>query len=419
MPLSLGSPSASLVSDEDLRLAVRKWLRQTLPAQWVQAVEAGDRETISSLRRQFDARRWARELGDAGLATPTWPAEYGGLGLSKKQAVIVFEELDALAAPPTPNPIGADTAGPVLLEFGTPSQKQRYLKRMAAQEDFWCQLLSEPGAGSDLAGLGLRAVRKDGGWILNGQKVWSSLAHLCQYGLCFARSNVDVPKHDGITAFVVDMSAPGIEVRPLRPMTGDSDFNEVFFTDTYLPDEQRVGQVDGGWKVARYVLAGGRGIARGKTGMKGGVPARSIESVLNHYAQVDDAEQRLRLTELWIEQRIAELIYVRNAERQTAGVASPSEGSIAKVFSTESVKRVHSLLMNLDGINSMVHSAEDEWAVKSAWMFFRVQGKTISGGANEIQRNIIAERVLGLPREKPADEGMAWKDIPRSARSGD
>lgn len=417
MALEMHSVQGSDQSDEALRQSVREWLRNRLPAEWLAAAEVGDHDALRRLRAQVDARAWAKDLGEAGLATPTWPVEYGGLGLSRKKALIVYEELDEVGAPPTPNPIGPGTAGPVLLEYGTQAQKDRYLKRMATQEDYWCQLLSEPGAGSDLATLATRAVRDSDGWIFNGQKVWSSLAHLSQYGLCFARTNVDVPKHDGITAFIMDMSAPGVEVRPLRQMTGDSDFNEVFLTDVRLSDEMRIGAVDNGWTVARHVLMHERGVAHGKQAVKGGVPARSIESLLRHYADVDDHEYRLRLTDLWIEQRVAGLMLARIAERQTAGIASPSEGSVAKVFSTESVKRVHSLLMELEGMNGLAHHPDDEWAVKSAWMFLRVQGKTISGGANEIQRNIIAERILGLPREVPADQGVPWKDIPRSAKA--
>lgn len=418
MVLDLGHPDVSRVSDDDLRLAVAGWLRTRLPTEWLRAAEVNDRPALSRIRAQFDSRQWAKDLGEAGLATPTWPVEYGGLALSRKRALIVYEELDRVAAPVTPNPIGAGTAGPVLLEFGTTAQKERYLKRMATQEDFWCQLLSEPGAGSDLAGLGTRAVRRDGGWVLNGQKVWSSLAHLSRYGLCFARTNIDAPKHDGITTFIVDMSLPGVEVRPLRQMTGDSDFNEVFFTDVYLSDDAQIGPVDGGWTIARHVTVGERGVAHGKSAIKGGIPARSIESLLTHYSQTGDAEYRLRLTELWIEQRIADLMLTRIAERQTARTALPNEGSVAKVFSSESMKRVHSLLMDLEGMNSMAHLLTDDWATKSAWLFLRVQGKTISAGANEIQRNLIAERLLDLPREEPADRGVPWKDIPRSRRAG-
>ena len=195
-----------------------------------------------------------------------------------------------LVFPDSPNGIGMDLAGPILLRWGTDQQKERFVRRIITHEDRWCELFSEPGAGSDLASLSTRAIRDGEEWCITGQKVWSSLAHQSDYGLLIGRTDPDVPKHEGITAFIISMKAPGVEVRPLRQMTGDADFNEVFLTDVRVPDEHRVGPVGRGWDVARSVLAQERAAGRGRSAVKGGIPGRSVESVIEHYRPISDPE---------------------------------------------------------------------------------------------------------------------------------
>lgn len=401
-------------SPTGLSRRVRQWLSSVLPREWIDAADRNDRDTLVMFRRSADAGKLWKLLGDSGFGAPTWPVEYGGLALSEREAHPIYEELARAGFPDSPNGIGMDLAGPILLRWGTDQQKKRFVRRIITHEDRWCELFSEPGAGSDLAGLSTRAVRDGAAWRITGQKVWSSLAHQSDYGLLIGRTNPDVPKHEGITAFIIPMKAPGVEVRPLRQMTGDADFNEVFLTDVRVPDEHRVGAVDGGWTVARSVLAQERSAGRGRSTVKGGIPGRSVESVIEHYRPITDPEFRGRVVQAWIDQRAAELLAQRVAETRRKGESPGPEGSMVKVISSEYMKRLHSLLIDIEGRNALAYLPDDDWAAKSAWLFLRVQAKTISAGTNEIQRNIIAERLLGMPRETPVDKGVPWKDVRRS-----
>src|SRR5437764_5228601 len=283
-------------TDEQVRQAVVAWLRASLPPTWVEAIDTGDAAELQRARALVGYDEWCARLGEAGWATPTWPREYGGAGLEPGQARIVNGELTRYKVPRSFNVIGIGMGGPTILHWGTEEQRQRYLAPMAQHREIWCQLFSEPGAGSDVAGLATRAERDGDEWIVNGQKVWTSLAHLARYGLLLARTDPDLPKHKGLSYFVVDMHQPGVEVRPLRQITGDAEFNEVFFENARVPDEWRLGPVGEGWRVAITTLMNERVSLSGPGSVSGDTIGGSpVERVINRFAPVDDAVLRQRL----------------------------------------------------------------------------------------------------------------------------
>ena len=251
-------------SDDELRAQVVDWLRATLPPEWIAAIDADDKPALRTARERLDTRDWWERLGEAGWYFSNWPIEYGGLGLDPVRASVVNRALGEYKVPRTDNPLGINVAQ-ALLQWGTEDQRRRFLPEIAHQRETWVQLFSEPGAGSDLAGLATRAVRDGDTWIINGQKVWSSHAERSQWGILLARTDPDVPKHHGISVFLLDMSQPGIDVRPLRQMTGESFFNEVFLDDVECPDRQRLGGIGEGWSIASQLLTFERG-AGGSSG---------------------------------------------------------------------------------------------------------------------------------------------------------
>jgi alkylation response protein AidB-like acyl-CoA dehydrogenase len=307
---------------------------------------------------------------------------------------------------PAANVIGLGMAVPTILAHGTDEQKERWLRRIWTGQDLWCQLFSEPGAGSDLASLATRAVRDGDDWVVNGQKVWTSGAHLARYGLLLARTDPDAEKHAGITYFAADMTAPGVEVRPLRQATGEAEFNEVFFTDARVSDGNRIGGVGEGWRVARTTLMnervalGARGLPR-ESGMIGPVVAtwRSRPELRSH-------ELHSRLLKLWAEAEVARLAGERLRQQIAAGEPGP-EGSAAKLVIAQLNQEISALEVELNGADGLLY---DEWTMRRAgfsdyygrgpgYRYLRTRANSIEGGTSEILRNIIAERVLGLPAE--------------------
>ena len=361
---------------------------------------------------------------DAGLAWVTFPVGLGGLGLSPELQGLVERELREAGAPNEAdrNVIGYGMGAPTVLTHGTEAQRERYLRPLFTCEEIWCQLFSEPGAGSDVAGLATRAVRDGDEWVVNGQKVWTTLAHTARWGMLVARTDPDVPKHRGMTYFIVDMHAPGVEVRPLRQITGDAEFNEVFFTDVRIPDEQRLDAVGAGWRVATTTLMNER-VAIG-----GGVPARAsgpIHEALRIWEQKPDktGAQRERLMTLWVEAEVARLTNMRARVLRRAGTPGP-EGSVAKLKGAELNQRVYELCVDLLGMTGTLFPTHYEMrrpdrAVFSGGAdvrhtFLRSRANSIEGGTSEIMRNILGERVLGLPGEPRLDKDMAWSEVPRS-----
>jgi alkylation response protein AidB-like acyl-CoA dehydrogenase len=322
---------------------------------------------------------------------------------------------------PLLNVIGLGMAAPTILAHGTEEQKRRWLRPLWIGENIWCQLFSEPGAGSDLAGLATRAVRDGSDWVVNGQKVWTSIAHRARFGLLLARTDPDVPKHSGLTYFVVDMTAPGVEVRPLRQLTGEAEFNEVFLTDVRIPDADRLGAVGEGWQVARTTLMNERvaiGAAREaprETGM-----IEPVVSAWRSRPELRTHELHGRLLRLWTEAEVARLAAERLRQQLAAGEPGP-EGSAAKLVYARLNQEISGLELELLGPEGLLYGDwtmrrpdRSDWNLRSAgYRYLRAKGNSIEGGTSEILRNIIAERVLGLPTEPRADAGVPWKDVPR------
>jgi alkylation response protein AidB-like acyl-CoA dehydrogenase len=351
---------------------------------------------------------------DRGLAWVHHAVGLGGLGLPMQQQRVVDELLARAGAPGPPDDsvIGLGMAAPVLLKHGTEAQQQRYLRPLFTGTEVWCQLFSEPGAGSDIAALATSARRDGPDWVVNGQKVWTSLAHLSHFGLLAARTNADVPKHRGITYFVLDMQADGVEVRPLRQLTGDAEFNEVFFVDARVPDHDRLGAIDGGWPVILTTLMNER-VMIGDAMQRGAGP---IQDALALWHQAADRGPALRdrLVQLWIEAECLRLTTLRAAERVKAGNPGP-EGAVSKLAATQLNQRIYDLCMDLLGPAATLYDVTAAGARDDPrWQFLRSKANTIEGGTSEIMRNILAERVLGLPAEPRTDRDLPWRDIPRS-----
>jgi alkylation response protein AidB-like acyl-CoA dehydrogenase len=361
---------------------------------------------------------------DAGLAWVSFPVGRGGLGVSPDLQGLVERELRRVGAPNEVdrNVIGYGMAAPTILEHGTEDQRDRYLRPLFTCEEVWCQLFSEPGAGSDVAGLATRAIRDGDEWVVNGQKVWTTLAHTARWGLLVTRTDPDVPKHRGLTYFVVDMHAPGVEVRPLRQITGDAEFNEVFFTDVRIPDSQRLDAVGAGWRVATTTLMNER-VAIG-----GGVPARSsgpIHEAMRIWKEKADktGAQRERLMTLWVEAEVARLTNMRARTLRRAGTPGP-EGSVAKLVGAELNKRVYELCVDLLGMTGTLFPTNYEMrrpdraiyagGADARHTFLRSRANSIEGGTSEIMRNILGERVLGLPGDPRVDKDVAWSEVARS-----
>lgn len=358
---------------------------------------------------------------DRGLAWVHFPTGHGGLGLSPKHQTHINSRLFAAGAANTffLNPMGYGMCGPTVVEWGSDDQRSRYLRPLFTANEMWCQLFSEPGAGSDVAGLSMTAVQDGEEWILNGQKVWTSLAHIAKWGLVIVRTDPTAVKHSGITAFVVDMHAPGVEVRPLRQMTGGAEFNEVYFTDVRVPAAEMLGSPGEGWRVSLTTLMNERTAIGGSTPPRGAGPIAHAVELFN---ELDDAQQpfyRNRLMELWCEAEAIRLNNLRAAANRRMGSPGP-EGSIGKMAGAEHNKRVYEFCMDLLGPQALLY---DDYASGgegsglasiSRVAFLRSRANTIEGGTAEIMRNILGERVLGLPGDVRVDRDRPWKDVPRS-----
>ncbi len=372
-----------------------------------------------------DERTWLGARYDAGLAWVHFPAGMGGSALSRQWQPFVeaeFVRVAPLAASGygARNPIGLGMGAPTIAAHGTPEQQARLLRPLWTGEEVWCQLFSEPGAGSDLAGLATRAVREGDGWRLNGQKVWTSYAHKARWAMLLARTDPDVPKHAGLTYFFLDMHAPGFEVRPLRQLTGQAEFNEVFLTDVLVPDDLRVGAVGEGWKIANTTLMNER-VAVGS-----GAPQRESEPVASLLASWrDNPEARTpelhgRLLQVWVAAETARLANARIRQQMLAGRPGP-EGSAAKLTFAANNQAATRLRLELAGDADQDY---DDWTLHdveqgrsshrpAAYHYLRARANSIEGGSTEILRGVIADRILELPREPRADSGRPWKDIPR------
>jgi len=361
---------------------------------------------------------------DAGLAFVHFPPGYGGLGFSRQLQPLIRDRLKDAGAPnyAARNAIGYGMAAPTILTMGSEAQKRRYLRPLFTCEDIWCQLFSEPGAGSDVASLATRAVKDGDEWLLNGQKVWTTLAHTSRFGMVLARTNPEAEKHKGLTYFVVDMHAPGVEVRPLRQMTGDAEFNEVYFTDVRVPDGERLSEVGEGWRGAIVTLMNERVSIGGAISPRGSGPiGMAVGLWLRRPLEQRDPVTRDRLTRLWVESETQRLTNIRAAAASLAGTPGP-EGSTAKLAYAELNKRVYELCDDLLGPEGMLYDSYEMRRPEGAGgeaggpqrMFLRSRANSIEGGTSEVMRNILGERVLGLPGDVRVDKGVPWSQVPRN-----
>ena len=355
--------------------------------------------TAEEERAHLDAARaWQRRKSDAGYGSITWPREYGGAGLPAAYEAAFRKEEARFQTPKGHEAISItlELIAPTILTLGTEEQKDRHLRAMRRTDEMWCQLFSEPGAGSDLASLSCRAVANGGRWILDGQKVWTSGAQAADFGYILCRTDPTAPKHQGITAFLVPMDAAGIEVRPLRQMSGGASFNEVFLTEVVVPDSARLGEVNEGWRVALTTLGFERAARSGGTG--GADMFGRLLDLARHLGRADDPLVRQRLASVYVHGRLRSLNRRRAAARLRAGGVPGPEGSISKLMLTQGLAEVADTAALLLGPSLAADTGD--WGTY-AWSEFvnGVPGFRIAGGSDEIQRNIIAERALGLPRE--------------------
>ena len=359
---------------------------------------------------------------DAGLSWVHFPEGLGGLGVSRGLQATADTILQG-AGGPNPfflNPIGHGMAAATVLEHGSPELAHALLRPLATTEHIWCQLFSEPGAGSDLAGLATSAVQDGDEWVVNGQKVWTSLAHRARYALLLARSDPDQPKHRGLTYFVLDMQAPGVETRPLRQMPGQAEFNEVYLSDVRIPDSHRLGAVGNGWRVAMTTLMNERSAIGGTSAVRGvGAIADAVE-LWARYPQRRTPVLRDRLAALWTRAEAQRLTDERARRSATTGSPGP-EGSIAKLVTAELNQDVYEFCMELLGPEATLYgdytqrevTRSEDYRGPIQQRFLRARANTIEGGTSEVLRNILGERILGLPGDLRADAGKPWKEVPR------
>jgi alkylation response protein AidB-like acyl-CoA dehydrogenase len=388
---------------------------------------------VREVRSRADYEAWYPVFGASGLVAPAWPTEYGGLGLSGAAARAVEAELRPLNLGRL-NPLGLNLAAPALFAHGTEEQRRRYLPPIVRNAEVWCQLFSEPGAGSDLASLATRAVRDGDGWRVTGQKVWTTWAHLADLGVLLARTDPDVTKRKGITYFLVDLHQPGVEVRPLRHIGGEVDFNEVFLDGAWVPDDQRVGAVGDGWRVANATLSGERqmvsGAGSGGVDRIGGSGAARLVGVARARSAAglpggwDDPLVRQRVVALVAEERVRRWTNDRVRAGLRAGRSPGPESSIGKVHQGDLNQRIQLLATELLGPGAMAWEAPDGPATApegygaglpfEVRVMLRSRANTIEGGTTEVNKNIVAERVLGLPREPDPWRDAPWHAVPRS-----
>jgi len=395
----------------------RAWLREALPEGWVEAVERSDDAALEKLREQhsFNLFVWQGKIGRSPYAAPLWPKEYGGLSGEVWMQQVVRSELVKHRLPTVSvNLLGIGLAGPTIIEHGTEAQKERYLRKILTGEEVWCQLFSEPGSGSDLASLSTRAVKDGDEWVVNGQKVWTSIAQMSSFGMLLARTDPNAPKHEGLTYFICDMHAPGVDIRPLRQLTGSSEFNEVFFNDVRIPDSNRVGAVGDGWRCARTTLMNERvalsGVSLDPVSFTGGVRRDPWQSFLDSIPDRSDPVLRQHLAQIYIEAEVKEITSFRASSARLAGHQPGPEGAVNKVFNAEFNQRRSNLAIDANGLGAVAWMPGDRQAEGRVYTFLRARANSIEGGTSEVLRNQMAERILGLPRDAETDKGVAWSE---------
>ena len=401
---------------------------ETKPLDAEELVKSKLQELIDFRKENNDIKEFWGKQFDLGLAWVQFPEGAGGLGLNPKYQLMVIETLrnEGISQQNrVANILGIGMGAPTIIEYGTEEQISKYLRPMFTTEEIWCQLFSEPGSGSDLASLSTKAVDDGDGYIVNGQKVWTTLGHLAKWGLIVTRTDPNVPKHRGLTFFIVDMESEGVDVRPLRQITGEAEFNEVYFTDVKIPKENILGSLGEGWRVSLTILMNERVAIGGNVRERGsGAPGHLVQ--LWKEKNLQDPVTRDKLIKLWIEQEAVRLTNMRAVENREKGTPGP-EGSTSKLYEAEINKASYEFGMDMLGNDGLLFprgyaltqpelNFENETFgfTDTQSLFLRSRANSIEGGTSEIMRNIIAERVLGIPSEPKLDKDIAWKDIPRS-----
>jgi alkylation response protein AidB-like acyl-CoA dehydrogenase len=388
---------------EAFRERVRAWLTTNIPADWQGRMGASS--DVPRPEAYEFLRQWQRTLYEAGFIGLTWPREAGGQGLTFMEELILHEEMAVQKAPPILNILGVGMAGPTIVAYGTDAQKARYPAKILSCEEIWCQGYSEPNSGSDLAALQTRAVKDGEHYVINGQKVWTSLAHIADWMMLLARTDPDAPKHKGITYFLLDMKAPGVTVKPLRQITGDPEFNEVFFDNVRVHESQVLGGVNNGWQVGLTTLmyerlALGFGLqVRLRIALEGLIDlSRKMEK--HGRVVTKDPVMRQKLAQLWIDTECLKYTGARAITKLLRGEMPGPEASTGKMGWVETHQRLQELAMEIEGPYSQL-ARGSEWAVEGGtwqYTFLRSRANSIEGGTTEIQKNIIGERILGLPK---------------------
>ncbi len=367
-----------------------------------------------------------KQLAEAGYVAPQWPAPWG-LAADPVHQLIIDDELSKAKVRRPANPIGIGWAGPTLMYAGTEDQQRRYLPPMLSGEEFWCQLFSEPGSGSDLASLGTRAVRDGDEFVVNGQKIWTSSAQHAAFGILLARTDPDVPKHKGISYFICPMKAPGIEIRPITEMTGGHTFNEVFFSDVRIPAGNLVGDLNDGWRLAKVTLGNERiSLSTGGVLWGNGPTALELIESIRDRGQVTDPNMRQRIAGVYIEHTLLDLIRLRTLSARLKGQQPGPEASVRKILADEHGQHVMALARDLIGAEAMLAPTDQRGfgpelaagLLHPGWYhgYLFSQALTIGGGTGEVQRNIVGERVLGLPHDTDVTTGMSWAEAQRADR---
>jgi alkylation response protein AidB-like acyl-CoA dehydrogenase len=384
-----------------VRTEARAWLQANWPAFEKEYPDSGKPDPERT-------RAWHRRMAAAGWGAPSWPAEYGGRGYGPLESTVWGQERSRIGATLPFNVVGFGMAGPTIIAHGSDEQKARYLPALLNGDEIWCQLFSEPGAGSDLASLSTRAVREGDEWVVNGQKVWSSMAREAQFGLLLARSDFDAPKHKGLIYLIVDMSAPGVEVRPLKQMDGNSHFNEVFLNDVRVPHAERLGEPGDGWRIAITTLMHERMSIGSSSGGYTFPFDRLVEMARARAPGGIDPLIRDALARVYTQNRILELLNARILAKIGRGQIPDAEGSIAKLVVANLVGQSAAVGMQVLGAGGTLMGDEGVQRAFLGWPAFR-----LGGGTDEIQRNLIGERVLGLPRDPSPDKNVPFGSLRR------
>ena len=397
--------------EAEFRSKCRSWLEanaqlKTKKTNSVKNMNVGNKSLLEA------ASEWQKKKYDAGWAMIHWPKEFGGIGATPIERIIWAQEESKFNVPKGVYEIGLGMAGPVMMEYATDEQKERYLPPMAEGKEVWCQLFSEPSAGSDVAGLRSKAVQDGENWIVNGQKVWTSGAHFSDYGILVVRHDPGLEKHKGLTFFFVDMKSPGIDVKPIKQLTGGSSFNEVYFNDVVIPDSQRLGEIGDGWKVAITTLMN----ERLAVGDADGVDANEAFELAKKHDKdgeqlIDNNAVRESIADWYCEASGLKNTKLRTMSALSRGDTPGPEASITKIVSANKLQAIGNFGMDASDMSGMLMEEDSDFVkFQMAWM--GAAGLRIAGGTDEILKNIIAERVLGLPQEARADKGLPFKDIP-------